>query len=94
MPGWTWKEGTPFKKDPTLAIDARIEPAATDDRRRAIQYILLHELGHVIAAAGKLGPSWELSGVENRDHDPIPVFAHLLVVIREEETYFTRFPTR
>ena len=42
----TWKENTPFKADPRYRLDARIEADGNDNRKNAIQYILLHELGH------------------------------------------------
>ena len=60
--GWaTWKEGTPFKPRPDASLAARIETAAGDNRKNAIQYILLHELGHVLAIGGAIHPAWELA---------------------------------
>ncbi|MES2965465.1 MAG: hypothetical protein V4760_16400 [Bdellovibrionota bacterium] len=44
----TWKESSPFSGDGTTKLTAKIEEDADDNRRQAIQYILLHELGHVI----------------------------------------------
>ena len=59
--GWaTWKEGTPFKPRPDTSLAARIETAAGDNRKNAIQYILLHELGHVLSIGGAIHPPWEL----------------------------------
>ena len=55
----TWKENTPFKPAAGWALEARLEPDATDDRRGAIRYILLHELGHVLAARGGIHPLWD-----------------------------------
>jgi hypothetical protein len=54
----TWKENTPFKLQTVFKLDARIEEPANDNRRNAIQYILLHELGHVLAIGGNLHPMW------------------------------------
>lgn len=54
----TWKENTPFKLQTVYALDARIEEPSNDNRRNAIQYILLHELGHVLAIGGNLHPMW------------------------------------
>ena len=55
----TWKERSPFKPDPDWELDARIETDAQDSRRNAIQYILLHELGHVLAIGNDLHPPWD-----------------------------------
>lgn len=56
----TWKEGTPFKPQPGWALQARIETDAGDTRRNAIQYILLHELGHVLSAGNAIHPPWDM----------------------------------
>ena len=58
--GWaTWKENTPFKPATGWSLEARLEPETSDDRRGAIRYILLHELGHVLAARGGIHPLWD-----------------------------------
>ena len=54
----TWKESTPFQPDGEWLLQARIERAAQDSRRNAIQYILLHELGHVLTVGSALHPPW------------------------------------
>lgn len=56
----TWKERSPFKADPEWELDARIEANAHDSRRNAIQYILLHELGHVLSIGGDIHPRWDI----------------------------------
>ena len=56
----TWKERTPFTADPSYALEARIEPDAHDNRKNAIQYILLHELGHVASVGTDVHPPWYL----------------------------------
>ena len=56
----TWKDGTPFKPDPKWRIETRIEDASRDDRVHAIQYILLHEIGHVLSIGAKVHPSWNV----------------------------------
>lgn len=56
----TWKERTPFKPEPGYALDATIEEAALDNRQHALQYILLHELGHVASVGRNLHPNWNL----------------------------------
>lgn len=63
--GWaSWKDGTPFKAAPAWKLEARIEDAANDTRANAIQYILLHELGHVLAIGNHVHPSWTVSPKE------------------------------
>jgi len=54
----TWKESSPFQPDPQWQIEARIERPAQDTRRNAIQYILLHELGHVLSIGNGVHPPW------------------------------------
>jgi hypothetical protein len=54
----TWKENTPFKPDAAWQLQARIEDGAADNRKNAIQYILLHELGHVLAIGSDIHPPW------------------------------------
>ena len=54
----TWKDNTPFKPDAAWALSERIEDAARDDAAHAIQYILLHEIGHVLSIGRRAHPSW------------------------------------
>jgi hypothetical protein len=54
----TWKESSPFQPDPQWQLEARIERTAQDNRRNAIQYILLHELGHVLSIGSGVHPPW------------------------------------
>lgn len=51
-----WKESSPFAASPEWNLQAVIENGSEDNRRQAIQYILLHELGHVVAAGTRLHP--------------------------------------
>ena len=60
----TWKDYTPFKPDPAYRIETRIEDATRDDRARAIQFILLHEIGHVLSIGARVHPSWSLAPEE------------------------------
>ncbi|MBL8525550.1 MAG: hypothetical protein JNN20_17865 [Betaproteobacteria bacterium] len=55
----TWKENTPFKPNPAYALSATIETAANDNRKNAIRYILLHEIGHVLSIGEKVHPPWD-----------------------------------
>ena len=54
----TWKDNTPFRPDPGYRLETRIEGAERDDRARAIQYILLHEIGHVLSIGANVHPDW------------------------------------
>ena len=54
----TWRESTPFKPSGRAAIRATIEPANSDTRAAAIQYILLHELAHVLSIRNDVHPPW------------------------------------
>lgn len=58
--GWaTWKENTPFRADPEIELQAAIENPADDNRKQALQYILLHELGHVASVGRDVHPRWD-----------------------------------
>ncbi len=72
----TWKERTPFKPGAGMTLVARIQDASGDSRRNAIQYILLHELGHMLAIGGNVHPSWRLRPKEMTDLPRYP-FSHL-----------------
>jgi hypothetical protein len=56
----TWKESSPFTSDPAWQLEANIERGGQDNRRQAIQYILLHELGHVLSIGRTLHPPWTI----------------------------------
>jgi hypothetical protein len=54
----SWKENTPFAGSPDWRLTATLEGRAEDDRRQAIEYIFLHEVGHILAIGSGLTPSW------------------------------------
>jgi hypothetical protein len=57
--GWaTWKENTPFRPQEGWRLDATIEASDQDNRKNAIQYILLHELAHVFSIGANIHPPW------------------------------------
>jgi len=56
----SWKENTPFAPSP-YSVEVRIAEPAQDNRQNAIQYLLLHELGHALAAGRTLLPDWWLA---------------------------------
>jgi len=55
---FTWRENTPFRPDPPFRIDGVIEAPAGDNRKNAIQFILLHEIGHLLSVGERFHPSW------------------------------------
>lgn len=56
----TSKETSPFKPDSDETLAAEIEDPPNDTRVNAIQYILLHEFGHVLAIGENLHPRWDM----------------------------------
>jgi hypothetical protein len=73
--GWaTWKENTPFKASADFRLSAEIEAESQDTRKNAIQYILLHEMAHVISIGGNIHPSWNVEPREIASFSPYPFF--------------------
>lgn len=54
----TWKETSPFKLDSKTKLTASIESETNDNRKNALQYILLHEFGHILTIRSPLLPPW------------------------------------
>ena len=84
----TWKDGTPFKADPGYRIETRIAEPARDDRARAIQYILLHEIGHVLSIGAGVHPDWN---EDPKAVDPAKYYFFGLSWKVEDGKYATRF---
>ena len=61
----TWKENTPFKLQPQSrdTLTATIANPEHNNRKSAIQYLLLHELAHVISVGRKVHPNWGVPAV-------------------------------
>lgn len=87
----TWKENTPFKPDPAWRLEARIATAAQDNRRNAIQYILLHELGHVLSIGGNVHPPWTQQPRDVAAAEAYPFFNLSWRVDAGENRFATRF---
>lgn len=87
----TWKENTPFRPAPGWSLEARIEAPASDDRRGAIRYILLHELGHVLSINRDVHPSWSLAPKEVPAGARFPFFELSWTIDRKEGKYASRF---
>ena len=56
------RENMPFQAAAGMRLEARIADAAHDDRVSALQFVLLHEFGHVLAACKALAPMWWRGG--------------------------------
>lgn len=57
---YTWKENAPFRDEPGFALTARLAAPEWDTRAAALQFLLLHEFGHVLATGRNLMPDWWL----------------------------------
>jgi hypothetical protein len=54
----TWKENLPFATGAGYALAATIAAPEQDTRANALQFLLLHEFGHVLTADGDFLPRW------------------------------------
>lgn len=90
--GWaTWKESTPFRPHPGITLKSRIQPDSADTRKHAIQYILLHELGHVLSVRHRVHPEWKLSPKEVPQSQEHPFFRLSWRTNRVADRYESRF---
>lgn len=87
----TWKERTPFQPDSAWQLTARIADAAGDDRKHAIQYILLHEIGHVLATRGDIHPRWDRPTGEELRHGVFPFHALSWRWDEQRKAHLTKF---
>ena len=86
-----WKENTPFKPHAGFRLQAEIEAKAQDNRSNAIQYILLHELGHVLSVGESVHPRWDRKPKQTGSITAFP-FARLSWGIpKEAERYASVF---
>jgi hypothetical protein len=54
----SWKENLPFKMEGGIALDVVIAEPEQDTRAGALQFLLLHEFGHVLTADASFLPPW------------------------------------
>lgn len=88
----TWKERTPFKPEPGYALEAQIETADRDTRQNALQYILLHELGHVVSVGRNIHPNWNKPIREQAaSKERFPFFETSWTFDVANDTYASRF---
>jgi len=83
----TWKENTPFRAAPGFRLSAVIEAERDDNRKNAIQYILLHEFGHVLAIGEKFHPPWNIEPNDVPDTADFPFFRLSWTVSRPANRY-------
>jgi hypothetical protein len=70
----TWKENTPFIATSIMTLQAAIADPALDTRQSALQYLLLHEFGHVLTAGWATLPNWWQTLPDLRGPHPWPFF--------------------
>ena len=58
----SWRENSPFALKGIYSIETEIEQESNNNRTAAIQYILLHELGHLIGVVKRVHPHWVTGG--------------------------------
>jgi hypothetical protein len=87
----TWRDGTPFKPGTAHRLEETLEDAAQDNRKNAIQYILLHELGHVLAIGGPFHPDWNIAPKDVKSTREFPFFELSWTIPAGESRYATRF---
>jgi len=59
---FSWKANSPFAIKGQYRIEGKIEQKNNDIRKYAIQYILLHEVGHLVGVAKGAHPDWFTGG--------------------------------
>jgi hypothetical protein len=87
----TWKENTPFIGSPAFKLNATIEEVSQDNRKQAIQYILLHELGHVISIGEGFNPDWNASPNELETKTSNTFFQLSWAISKDSDRYASIF---
>jgi hypothetical protein len=87
----TWKENTPFRARPDIRLTAEIEQEGQNNRKNAIQYILLHEFGHVVAIGEKFHPSWNTDPKDIKSTAGYPFSRLSWSVSRNEDRFVSIF---
>lgn len=70
-----WKEATPFVAAPGFTIEGTLEAPETDTPQGSLEFLLLHELGHVMAINSYIHPDWAADHrkVDLEDYDFAPL---------------------
>ncbi|MDB5933225.1 MAG: hypothetical protein JWQ01_569 [Massilia sp.] len=93
----TWKENTPFSRAKSMKLEVQIAQLDDDTRSNAIQFLLLHEFGHVLTAGRRFLPIWWLPPdlmTSTGDYEFLrlgwQISAEKQIVPREEEDFAGR----
>jgi hypothetical protein len=89
----TWKENTPFRADPQYRLEVRIEQQQSNNRKNAIQYLLLHEIGHVLSIGEKFHPPWG-PGFDPKTRMVDTPFANLSWEIDKKSSFISLFDSK
>ena len=89
----TWKENTPFKQEPGFSLTATIATPRQDNRRNAIQYILLHELGHIASIGADIHPHWGIAPGAVQQTESLAYFKLSWTIARQENRFVSLFET-
>jgi hypothetical protein len=65
----SWKDQSPFK-DGDLKIATHIAEPDDDNLHSALQFILLHEIAHILAIGEEVHPSWDAASVSEISEFP------------------------
>ncbi|MGE0172938.1 MAG: hypothetical protein AB7T49_09140 [Oligoflexales bacterium] len=76
----SWKEETPFQTDDRVRIETTIADAHSNNRKSTIQFLLLHEIGHVVSISAHVHPRWDLEVPEIKDAQKYEFFASSWIV--------------
>jgi hypothetical protein len=87
----TWKENTPFKDQAGYRLAAEIEDRQHDTRKYAIQYILLHEMAHVMAIGETIHPRWDVEAARLRSPENYAFFSASWIASRERNRFESIF---
>ncbi len=89
----TWKENTPFAARSGFRLTAEIETPRHNNRKNAIQYILLHELAHVLAINENFHPFWGIEPKDIASTASLPFFLLSWAVDGPDNQFVTLFDT-
>lgn len=87
----TWKENTPFSARPEFRLTMQIAPESQNNRKNAIQYILLHELGHMFAIGNNIHPFPNLPPRAVRSTAQYPYFLRSWTIAKEQNQFISVF---
>lgn len=62
-----WKESMPFAAERGFELRAQIADEADNHRHQALQYLLLHEFGHVLSVNTEMLPNWWIGAQKFKD---------------------------